>query len=61
MKHHFYKTLINQRFWYSLKLDEFRGYIPHANSTMGTVIAIYQNDYNLRFIVEIYVKRIVLN
>ncbi|PHC14825.1 hypothetical protein COE97_12710 [Bacillus toyonensis] len=36
MKHHFYKTLINQCFWHDLKLDEFRGYIPHTSSPMGT-------------------------
>jgi len=36
MKHHFYETLIDQRFWRNLKLDEFRGYIPHASSPMGT-------------------------
>jgi hypothetical protein len=56
MKHHFYKTLINQRFWFNLILDEFRGYIPHTSSTMGMVIPIYQGDCNTRFIAEIYVK-----
>ncbi len=56
MKHHFYETLINQRFWHDLKLDESRGYIPYTSSTMGTVIPIYQGDCNTIFIAEVYVK-----
>jgi len=41
MKHHFLKTLINQRFQFNLKHDEFRGYVSHTSSQMGTAIHIY--------------------
>ncbi len=44
-----------------MKPYNMKVYFPHASSPMGTVIPVYQNDYNSRFIVKIYVKRIILN